>query len=241
MKCIALLAFGVDGITSFHQDLALDLKRNTKMKDISSALEAEMMTILDAESPFTHPDQLKRSLLGIGKSDAAAPWHPDGPLEDRSLEMLPGDPYGGQTMKEGTGGVHPNYYCDSDKEVHSWYEDQQFCLYRDSITYGVVPCHISDLSTPGVFTDCPETKEECLDMGIDGLSLESCSENCGNGVVLGGECSEETRCHLGSFCKRIPGESTGICSTCPSEPTDCLAEEDSFSKERCLECKLTCQ
>jgi hypothetical protein len=89
---------------------------------------------------------------------------------------------------------------------------------------------------------CPGTKEGCNSLNISStLGLETCLAYCGGDSFRteeGDFCSETDDCDFRTYCQKLPGNATGICSKCPSNPLeDCLVEPDAKS---CLRCNLEC-
>jgi hypothetical protein len=93
----------------------------------------------------------------------------------------------------------------------------------------------------GVFMPCPETKEGCHSLEITTAGLGACLAYCGGNLFRAREgdfCSETDDCDFRTFCRKLPGNATGICSECPSNPRkDCLVESDA---KNCLHCNLLC-
>eukprot|EP00956_Cyclotella_meneghiniana_P029666 scaffold72603_cov83-Cyclotella_meneghiniana.AAC.1 len=170
-------------------------------------------------------------------------------VNSRSLKQLvpASQTPGGSTYYESTGGVHPYQICYLGmKPPHTSMDGQQFyCRYRqeddEPITYiSLLPFFDSSSPSVGVLEACPDENAKCYEINITGLTLDSCLASCSDVVTEGEDCSERNRCSSGSFCQRIPGNTTGFCNECPVQPESCLGEKDKFSRERCLQCYPQC-
>eukprot|EP00751_Fragilariopsis_kerguelensis_P044044 CAMPEP_0170991074 /NCGR_PEP_ID=MMETSP0736-20130129/8886_1 /TAXON_ID=186038 /ORGANISM="Fragilariopsis kerguelensis, Strain L26-C5" /LENGTH=796 /DNA_ID=CAMNT_0011416181 /DNA_START=106 /DNA_END=2497 /DNA_ORIENTATION=- len=159
-------------------------------------------------------------------------------IDKRLLALALADPSDGQSVFEATNGVHPYDLCDTDEDNLAYYMNIYFCNYQNEmLPYVVLPWYITDQETNGIRQDCPKTKEGCQTLDLEGLSLESCLELCGNTVGTGEACSNEIFCETGFFCN------DGICSSCPKRSEECLSDDigSVANKKNCLECDLKCQ
>lgn len=190
-----------------------------------------------ALSPFapTNMDRKASSVSNANDDDA------------RSLALVLGDPFGGQSMYAVTNGVHHSALCNSNEADQSPFRNLFFCnVHDETMYYGILPWYIDPTSTTGVREPCPLTKAGCFELNIAGESLENCLEYCGDAVGVGEECSDAAPCQQTlAYCKQSQaldtGAINGVCTECPENPEDCLMETDDVSKRNCLECELTCQ
>jgi hypothetical protein len=164
-----------------------------------------------------------------------------------NLGLIPADPDVGLSAFEATGGIHPSRICVAAYlPLMDTLRDQYFCDIRDKpIPWTSLPPPLMTpqaLNSPkGVFMPCPETKEGCYSLETTTAGLEACLAYCGGNLFRtqeGGFCSETDDCDFRTFCRKLPGNATGICSKCPSNPReDCLVESDAKS---CLQCHVQC-
>ena len=179
------------------------------------------------------------------------------------ISFIQSGPLAGQvglTFREASGGIHPSMVC---TDLDEWWPDDRFCTFQnDSIPMVMDVGMYTDLLTGGkqtnnfgIITHCPVTAVECYLLDNE-LTIQSCLDLCkGNAYYLamglGVHCSDEALCDSGLFCQHgvsaalnQNGHDRGICTSCPEDRKDCLADSVGgltlASKRRCLECYRSC-
>ena len=193
--------------------------------------------------------------LGFGSDSSALAGDGEGeePQEDITLTVKVTIAL---TLKNATNGVHPYHLCDG-TDYYPPYD--HFCNFRDpeenkqafkdhpGIVLSPTIRGVPDPDKLGVYQKCPESRWDCVDMGLTTAGVSSCLDLCVEYVELGGACSSRDVCGLGLFCTfefAEDGEEAefGTCQSCPSDPHECLDNpfNDTRSTESCLQCDLNC-